>query len=724
MRTSFVPGLRGWFGRAPNQIAVSTGIRGVIATGAPLVILPAWGEIDLAHFAVIGALGVSMVDVGGPYRRRLAAMAVAATLGPCLLLLGLHVGKIWWLAASIMAVLAVGSGLVRAFGPGGISFGINMSVAFLIGVGSAALEPGHDRLWAGGYVIGSLWTILVTLAFWHVRPYRRLEQEVAGAWQAVADLVAAVRPELAAGEPSSSARRRHEQTIVSRHRAAREAIERAHDVLGEARAGTSGQGTTMAQLVVLVASASRIGAAMLTLSEIAAAQRGALPSDPDSAAALRTAIDTLADSCRVVARVLLAGRGEVDVERFRQSFAAVAGQRRGGAGEPLDLAFAQALRNLVNAEEAVRLMFDHRRRLPSFVDWRRPTRRVGLFEPVRSHITFNSVIFRHALRVAAVASLGTAISVRMDLAHGFWLPMTALVVLQPEYGGTLSRAVQRSAGTVAGALLAGVLLVTLHGTIAFELAIAALLFATFFLLRRHYGQAMAFMTPLIILLVGFNGADPWLDVVDRILYTLAGAAAALIAGYALWPQWERERLPDRLAAAIRAGRRYVAGVLEALEQPVPPIEQLGPLRRAAEVQTTNLEAAFQRLVAEPAHQRGRIGKLFMLTVYAHRLCRHAIALEAHIGAPALPRARVEPLQELIVRGLDDVAAALEEGRAPAPRPPLDQPLARLRDAIAACGAEGSSIDLLLGQIVSDLTNLNAAAASIAAGEAAVAVAAD
>ena len=687
-------------------------MRGMIATATPLVVLPLIGGAELAHLAVIGALGVSMVDVGGPYRRRLVAMLIAALLGPSLLIAGLHVGGNLWLGAGLMALLALGSGLVRALGPGGISFGINMAVAFLIGVGAGALGGADEVLWAGGYFCGAAWTVLVTVALWQVRPYRRLEQEVAGAWQAVADLLAVIGP-----EQGPSTRHRREQVVAARHRAAREAIERAHDTVGEARAGTSGFGLTMAQLVVLIASGSRVGAAAVSLSEIGWERW----SDQRAVRASAATIEEIERTCRTIAKVLLAGRGGVDLTALRRLVADL----QSGVVEPASadaivaprpavLALAQALRNLQNADEALRLLRDQRRHLPTFAGLAIGGAGQGRFvDPIRNHLSFNSAIFRHALRVAVLTGLGTAIIVHYNLgAHGIWLPMTALVVLQPDYGGTLNRALQRSAGTVAGSILASILIVTLRGTLAFEAAVAVLLFATFFLIRRRYGHAMAFLTPLIILLVGFSGPNPWEDLIERVVFTLIGAAAALAAGYVLWPQWEHDRLPDRLAAALRAGRRYAAAVFEALPAAAAPTEQLGPLRRAAEIEVTNVDAAFQRMLTEPARQRGRVGKLFMLTVYIHRLCRHAIALEAQVGAPPLAAELVTPLRRLIEEALDDIAEALVQNRAPAPRPPFDEPLARIRETTGH-GDARAGVDLLLGQIVSDVTALNAAASAAA-----------
>src|SRR5258708_29219688 len=184
--TSMQRAARDSFARSSNQLGLSSAARGLVATATPLFVLSWLGDGELAHFAVIGAIGISMVDVGGPYRRRLAAMAIGAVLGPCLMMIGLAVGNNWWLAGLVMVGLAIGSSLVRAFGPGGVSFGINMSVAFLIGLGGAPFGGGNIEIWAGGYFFLGLWAGAPTPAVLPGRPYRRPEQEAAGAWQAVA----------------------------------------------------------------------------------------------------------------------------------------------------------------------------------------------------------------------------------------------------------------------------------------------------------------------------------------------------------------------------------------------------------------------------------------------------------------------------------------------------------------------------------------------------------
>src|SRR5258708_18265836 len=155
--TSVERAARDWFARSSTRIAVAAAARVLMEAARPLFVLSWLGDGELAHFAVIGAIGISMVDVGGPYRRRLAAMAIGAVLGPCLMMIGLAVGNNWWLAGLVMVGLAIGSSLVRAFGPGGVSFGINMSVAVLIGLGGAPFGGGNIEICGRRHFFLGLW---------------------------------------------------------------------------------------------------------------------------------------------------------------------------------------------------------------------------------------------------------------------------------------------------------------------------------------------------------------------------------------------------------------------------------------------------------------------------------------------------------------------------------------------------------------------------------------
>jgi uncharacterized membrane protein YccC len=380
-------------------------------------------------------------------------------------------------------------------------------------------------------------------------------------------------------------------------------------------------------------------------------------------------------------------------------------------------AYAQAMRHLESAAEALDVLYGGGRAHPRVhIGIRRPWPLADTLEVLRAHLSFRSAIFRHALRVALATAAGTAV-VRLQLAHGIWVPMATLIVLQPEFGGTIDRALQRTAGTVAGSALASVMLATLSGTVVFEPLLIALLFAAFFVLRRRYGLGVTFLTPIVVLILATADTSPWWDTFERIVDTIVGAALGLGAGYLLWPQWERERLPRLAARALRANRAYMASVLRGLSETDAPPE-LGQLRRTAEIETGNAEAAFQRLLTEPRKHRGRMAQAFALVTYLQRLERHLIALAEQIGTVSPPNDAVTALARLLEGAQDAIATAIEMDQSPGPCPSFDEVLTYLRAALTAADmhGHGEEVAFLLGRIVSDTTSLHGAKTREAAAE--------
>lgn len=684
--------LRNYLSGGANRIALSTASRGTLATVVPLAVLPHVGLAGISYSAVLGALATSLVDVGGPYRTRLVAMLLQAFGGPCLLLLGTVAEGHWWLAAAVMAAIGVLSGLVRAVGPSGPSLGTNMAVAFLVGLQLATFTRDDTGIWALGYAAGGVWTVAIALGFWQLRPYRRLEQEVAAAWQGVALLL---RVPTARTQASAVGRLRRERQLGTLHAEVVAALERSREVLGDIRAGMAGPGTTVAQMLVLIDAAAATAGIALTFCEVGAGSE---------------VTAQLARACRGIGRILLAGRGELRLARVRDEVRTYS-ETAGVSQEELAV-MTHALRTLEIADDALRGLFGVKRRLPDLVrlPFAHRLPRGTVITALRAHATPRSAIFRHAMRVALVTAADTALLVQLRLPHGIWLPLTSLTILQPEYGSTVTRAWHRTFGTIAGAVIAGALLASVHGTAAYDVALGVLLFATFLVIRRNYGYGITFLTPIIILLISQRSLDPWVDLAERVVYTVAGAILALAAAYLLWPQWERDRLRDRLQRALQVLQRYLDEALQALAGAAVNPQALAALRRQAELALANVEAGFQRLRAEPGDRAELLGVAFALLVYLRRLCRHTIALSLQQPEPPLPLEPVAKLRQLIVAALTDVGRVVGEGRMPVPWPNLEPQLEELVGALDPESAKETNLAPgLLGRIVSDVMGLLSAA---------------
>ncbi|WP_454728920.1 FUSC family protein [Cellulosimicrobium protaetiae] len=147
--------------------------------------------------------------------------------------------------------------------------------------------------------------------------------------------------------------------------------------------------------------------------------------------------------------------------------------------------------------------------------WRLATARVGVSGLV-------------AGGVAAVAGLG----------HAAWATMGSTAVLQGESARhAVVRAIQRGAGTVAGALLAWPLLAAPLGFWGTAAVVVVLQTVTETIVGRHYGLAMLTITPMALLMTSLaHPADPAALALDRALDTVLGAVVGVLAVVLVHPR--------------------------------------------------------------------------------------------------------------------------------------------------------------------------------------------
>ena len=73
---------------------------------------------------------------------------------------------------------------------------------------------------------------------------------------------------------------------------------------------------------------------------------------------------------------------------------------------------------------------------------------------IGGHMAWGSDTLAYTVKLMITLVLATAIYRRMHWANGYWVPMTAVLVLKPQWTGTISRSSARVLGTLTGAALA------------------------------------------------------------------------------------------------------------------------------------------------------------------------------------------------------------------------------------------------------------------------------
>ncbi|MFD8786945.1 FUSC family protein [Kitasatospora sp. NPDC059599] len=255
-----------------------------------------------------------------------------------------------------------------------------------------------------------------------------------------------------------------------------------------------------------------------------------------------------------------------------------------------------------------------------------------------------SAIFQHAVRLTGVVTVSYLLARLAGFHHGYWAPMTAAMVMRPDFAQTYSRGVARLAGTVVGVAVSTLVVQLAHPG---EWVLAALavccIGGAYLAFRTGYALTTVGISTYVVFLLGLQQGDPLVTAVERVGLTLLGGSIALVT-YALFPTWQTARLGERLAEWLAAAGRYAGAVIACYETPAAP---RGRAVRSALLDSrearSELIQAMQRADAEPGRHESGLADVSRRQVDRARaavghLGRAAVLLEAH-----LPAADAEPV---------------------------------------------------------------------------------
>ncbi|GGW99726.1 fusaric acid resistance protein [Streptomyces malachitofuscus] len=281
---------------------------------------------------------------------------------------------------------------------------------------------------------------------------------------------------------------------------------------------------------------------------------------------------------------------------------------------------------------------------------------------VRRELSRDSPVFRHAVRLAAAATLGYLIASLLPLDHSYWAPIASVMVMRPDFHQTYARAVARLAGTLVGVALATGLVRALgpDAQVFGALAVVSAGLA-YTLMRTGYAYSQCFTAAYVVFLLGMGGQAWEQTVPERVVLTLLGGVLAMLA-YVVFPAWETPRLPGRLADWLAANGRYAAAVLRSYAAPTR--EHRADMRRAL-LESREARAAWQEAYEqakqEPVRPRGLTSREAEEAQEAlKRFDRAAMLMESHV-----PRAdsRFAPEAERLAEAVEaDTARAAVDVR--------------------------------------------------------------
>ncbi len=249
------------------------------------------------------------------------------------------------------------------------------------------------------------------------------------------------------------------------------------------------------------------------------------------------------------------------------------------------------------------------------------------FKTLIDNLSFESSTFKHALRIASAMLLGLAAGNQLVHQNSYWILLTIVVILRPNYALTKSRAAQRILGTLLGAAIgAGILLLTTNQNLYGIVAVISLLFG-FAFIQKNYRIAATYITLSIILLYGIMVDNTWEMIKFRILDTTIGAVISLMAVYLMWPSWEYRNIKTVINDTLEGLTAYLEDISRIYISKDTADSQYRLSRKKAFLNTSNLSAAFQRLTEEPKSKRDHLSQIYAVVV----ICQTILSALAALG---------------------------------------------------------------------------------------------
>lgn len=679
----------------PGKPAIASGFRSLFILGVPIGIGIITNHTAESAIATMAAWFVGMVNVDGAYRQRAIAM-IAATIGVTVMfLIASLVSSHLWLAIPTTFLVIFITGLASLYGNVAASVSLITSIMFVISLARFASFSSLSTLiqHCALCLAGGTWTTILSLGLWVVRPDVPAMQIVAKCYLSLSNFV-----DLASHRAlNPKDHQEWEQQFLQAQDTVIQNLISARSVWTTIWTRQRGANFRGNQLLVLIEDINQIVNSVVALSELLAiASEHQLFSRLQQE--IQQVIEQSAIALQMLSQAIAKGKNSPDLGDLDRSLEALEHQRQvlrsqilnqtinAQTDEYSDLLnlgkITASLTKLVeqihtDAEIVTDLSQGKQRNSIAQRDISPPAQpeRSTIIDTLRNNFTFDSVLFRHALRLALITTLAELLASLFQLPTGYWITLTALVALKPNFGGTSQTTVQRVVGTILGGIIGIALVLLVKNSLAITVCFLLLVFVAMSVRSLSYSLFIILLTPAIILLLNIISAGGWKVGVLRIFDSLAGGVLALLGSYLLFPRWERQQLPAQLEKTIRANLAYFQQVIANYLHPEYNAfaDSINMLRHQAALENANANAAAQRLFSEPRHIQGEIEPVMTLIIYIRGFFSSVTTLAEHLrefsGEYQFPE--VKRLADTIVQVLENLADVLGQGQPPQPLPALD-----------------------------------------------------
>lgn len=246
------------------------------------------------------------------------------------------------------------------------------------------------------------------------------------------------------------------------------------------------------------------------------------------------------------------------------------------------------------------------------------------------NLNFKSAIFRHSIRLAVTVMIGYALGSLFPLQNPYWILLTIIVIMRPNYGLTKIRAKDRTIGTLIGGAIATGMIFLIQDPYVYAVLGVASLVISISMVQKNYKTSAIFITLSVVFIYAILEPDILTVIKFRILDTLIGAVLSYAAILWLWPTWESVEMNESIKKAVKANKDFMQKITEYYLQKGKIPTSYNLARREAFLETSNLDSAFQRMVQEPRSKQNEMDKNYELVVLNHNFLSSLASLSTYM----------------------------------------------------------------------------------------------
>ena len=653
------------------QITALPAIRGTLGYVLPLSIGVATGHVIEGVSIAGGAALIGSVGFTYTYRVRIRTMLLASLGIGLSALVGGLTGPIDWLLVPITGLWGLGAGILVAIDQPSMTVGLQCCLALIV-LAHLQLNPLQAVEQAGLLFSGAMLQVILALI---PVPFRQTTPE--------RDALSSIYQKLAnyATHPDDSQSRQQ----------VRDAFTQAYNTLS----GTNAQSWQGHIFFHLLEEAERIRLSLIVLHRTRYDLTEHMSEQSQSVRYLDQLIQAAAGTLLEVASNLQFAHTVSHIVRPHHHIKSALDALRQQELPPDEkeqmrqtLAYCDRLRDLLHSAKKLSKSWRYSQQRPSTLLHPPNIPRPHIHDTwitLHANLSLESSAFRHAIRLGITLTIATAIDLLAfsPVQRGYWIPLTALLVLRPDFSNTFTRGVARLLGTIIGAVLLSILIARLApNNVAFVILASILLYLSYTFLFANYAIFSVFVTAEVVLLLTFVIPTPLMTADYRAINTVIGGGLALLA-YVLWPTWERPQVMNNIARRIDAVRDYTVEVLHAYMYP----ETYNPNGihnhlMQARLARSNAESSLERSLQEPEPHRIEADVAQGLLAASDRVMQHNLTLEAYLSDNAKHHScpALDPFAHTVDSAMQTLVTTVRQEQHVTASPDLDAPLHALKHA--------------------------------------------